>query len=217
MTNNISPLVNNMSVIKPVDRLIFRLLFGFLFPVLFFMLAFTIWFYAFQDSNVWYFVLAGLFAGILIDAVYLKKLVNGTFELSAWILASFYIFYNICIYGFFMGFPVFNICMGVIAGYYYGRKIIYKDLPPDQIRYLKKRVPLFTAAVMLLICIATAGMGLSEVNIGQELQSMLGLGFRLTSAMIIALILIGGTTLIVSQYFLTKIMLSLIVKRKSNS
>jgi hypothetical protein len=47
-------------------------------------------------------------------------------------------------------------------------------------------------------------LAMFEKTIGLELQKMFGLGFEVTRGMIIAIILTGGLTLIVTQYYLTK-------------
>jgi hypothetical protein len=197
---------------KPIDKLLFGLLFGFSFPIFFFLIALTLWYYSFQDSNVLYFILAGLITGILIDILYLKKMVRMTLDLPTWITIGFYLFYNMCIYGLFMGFPVFNLGMGVIAGYYYGIKINHKNLPVTQIEYIKKRVPLFTGLIMLLICISSGLLAMFEKTIGLELQKMFGLGFQVTRGMVISIILIGGVTLIITQFYLTKIIMTKTIK-----
>jgi hypothetical protein len=198
---------------KRADKLIFGLLFGLVFPLLFFMGAITIWFYSFRELNVLYFVLSGLFSGIIIDLIFLNKLINKALELPVWLLTGFYIFYYICIYGFFMGFPVFNLVMGVIAGYYFGIKINYTDISSSRIKVIKRNVSLFTSFIMFLICISSAFLALSEKTIGKELQNMLGLSFEVSRAMIISVILIGGAILIASQYYLTKISMTITIKK----
>lgn len=197
---------------KQINNLIFGLLFGFSFPILFPLIALTLWFYSFQYLNVAYVGFSGLITGLLVFALFIKKLIINAFNLPAWILIGFYMFYNICVYGVFMGFPVFNLGMGYIAGYYIGIKINNKNFSLSQIENLKKRVPLFTSLIMLLICISTGLMALFEKTIGLELQGMLGLGFQVTRGMVISVILIGGLTLIVAQYYLTKITMTKTIK-----
>lgn len=170
----------------------------------FFLIAIT-FVYFFQTIDPLYFVAAGLTAGILTDVLFLKRLIKMTFDLSGWIMIVFYLFYNICIYGFFMGFPVFNLVMGIIAGYYYGIRINRNGYSLCMIEFLKKRVPFYTGLVMLLICISTALIALSEKTIGIELQGMLGLRFEVTDNMIYMIIISGGAALITTQYYLTKI------------
>jgi hypothetical protein len=198
---------------KTIDKLIFGLFFGFSFPLFFFLIAITFVYY-FQTINPLYFVVTGLTVGLLTDVLFLKRLMKITFSLSLWIIIVFYLFYNICIYGFFMGFPVFNLVMGVIAGYYYGIRINRNGYSLSMIEFLKKRVPFYTGLVMLLICISTALIALSEKTIGLELQGMLGLNFEVTKTMIIFIILFGGSSLIITQYFLTRIVLTMTIKQR---
>jgi hypothetical protein len=202
---------------KQFDKLIFGLIFGFSFPLLFLLLFFTLWYYFFQEIHPLYFLLTGLITGILADIFYLKKVVTITLLLPAWSLVGIYLFHNILIYGMFMGFPVFNLIMGILAGYYYGVKINYNSLPSVQIESLKNRVPLFTGFIMFLICVSSALIALSEKTIGLELQNMLGLSFYVTKGMVISIIVFGGATLIVAQYFLTKIVMIKSIKFKNNA
>jgi hypothetical protein len=196
---------------KPIDKLLFGLIFGASFPLFFFLIALTLY-YFFQDFSVYYFVIPGLIAGILTDILFLKRLVRNTLDLPTRVILGFYLFYNICIYGMFMGFPVINLVMGIIAGYYYGIRINQKNYPADQVENIKKRVPLFTGSIMVVICISSAIIALTEKTIGMELQGMLGLKFEVTMNMVIALILIGGVTLIITEYYLTKIAMTIAIK-----
>ena len=193
---------------KRIEKLIFALIFGSSFPILCGMIAVILWFYLNHDENVaLYFALAGLTAGLLLDGVYLKKLINNAFDLPIGLLVAFYVFYNICIFGFFMGFPVFNLFMGVIAGYYFGKRIIHKNIALTQRAFIVRKVSLFAGIVMLLICISSGLIAILHESTSEELHSMLRLGFEVTRGMLVALILIGGSTLIICQYVLTKVTL----------
>jgi len=196
---------------KPLDKLLFGLIFGASFPLFFFLIALALR-YFFQDVSAYYFVIPGLIAGIITDIIFLKRLVRITLDLPEWAIIVFYLFYNICLYGMFMGFPVFNLVMGVIAGYYYGIKINHKNFTMHEIEIIKKRVSLFAGSIMVIICISSAVIALTEKTICQELEGMLDLKFQVTMNMVIALILIGGATLIITQYYLTKIAITLAIK-----
>jgi uncharacterized membrane protein YraQ (UPF0718 family) len=198
---------------KQSDKLLFGLFFGASFPVFFGLVSTVIWFMFFQSYDPVWFLIDGLLAGIIIDAIYLKKLINNLFELPLWGCSAFYLFYNIVMYGFFMGLPVFNLIMGVIAGYYIGRKISYKNITSPQKELLVKKVCLFTALVMLLICLSTGFLALNEKTIGEELQHMFRLKFEVTKSIIIGIILAGGITLIVSQYLLTRLIITRMIRR----
>jgi hypothetical protein len=198
---------------KKFDKFLLGLLLGSASPLLLIMVCFIFWFFFFQSWNVFIFILTGLVAGIFIDLLFFNRTMAKILELPVWILIGLYLFYNIGLYGMFMGFPVFNLSMGIIAGYYYGLKIKYLNLPSDQSKQLTKKVSLFTTIVMLLICISTAVLALREKTIGLEVQGMLNLNFEVTKGMIILIILLGGLSLISLQYFVTKQMIKITVNR----
>lgn len=195
------------------DKFLLGLLLGSAGPLFLIMLCFTIWYFFFQNWNVFIFILTGFTAGLFFDLLVLNKTMSKILELPVWILIGLYLFYNIGLYGMFMGFPVFNLSMGIVAGYYYGLKIKHLDIPSDQSKQLTEKVSLFTTAVMLLICISTAVIALREKTIGLEVQGMLNLGFEVTKSMIILIILLGGLTLISLQYLVTKQMIRITVNR----
>ena len=89
-------MTNNQDVVgsESFDKLIFGVFFGFLFPACFFLAAFILWFYFFQLVKPLYFVLSGLFTGLLVDLLILKKLVRRRFELPVWFLILTYLFCN---------------------------------------------------------------------------------------------------------------------------
>lgn len=195
-----------------IDKLILGLIFGSVFPIFSFLIAVIIWFNYFGNENVIYFVVVGLLIGLFIDIIILKKLINNGFNTSIWILICIYLFYNIGMYGLFMGFPVFNLIMGVIAGYYFGKKIIYNSIPLIERAAIIKRVASFTGCIMLLICIASGLIAMIDKYTGKDLQMIFGLQFEVSKTMIMGIILIGGLTLVIVQYFLTKAVMTKTIK-----
>lgn len=127
------------------NKIFFGILLGFLFPIALSLTGLISWLYIFKNHNVLFFIFFGLIAGIIIDMLFLKKAINRALDLPLWIISGIYIFYNIIIYSMFMGFPVFNLAMGVIAGYYSGIKIKYQNIPMIQNEKLIKKIALFTA------------------------------------------------------------------------
>lgn len=196
---------NNRGVARSgsIDKLIFGLLFGFLFPACFFLAAFALWFFLFQSQKPLYFVLPGLFTGLLVDLLILKKLVRRRFELPFWFLICTYLFCNLVMFGMFMGFPVFNLFMGIIAGYYFGKRVRYKNISLAGSKPVIRQVSLFTASVMLLICIASGYIATVGEGVGSDLQHMFRLNFVITKAMIWEIIWIGSITIIIAEFWLT--------------
>jgi len=66
------------------------------------------------------------------------------------ILVMIYLFYSMCVFGFFMGVPIFNLAVGAIAGIFVGRKLYYKGV---SIEHLQKAssFAIFSASIMALV------------------------------------------------------------------
>jgi len=198
------------------DKIVIDLLLGAAFPVFCFLAAGTIWFYVDRNETVvLYYVVTGLIVGLLIDLRYLKGWIIRRFELPIWFMVALYLFYNIGMYGMFMGFPVFNLFWGIIAGYYFGLRINHLNLSQTQHPKIINRVAIFTAFIMTVICISSACIALAGNGVGKDLQMMFRLSFEVTKQMIIAISLIGGIILIGLQYFITKITMQRIIKSDS--
>lgn len=188
------------------DALILSVLIGGAFPLVLALLAVTLWFYLDKnESHVLYYLAGGLAGGLLIDAGFLKKWVQHRYALPLSFMALLFGIYNLMFYGFFMGFPVFNICWGFMAGWYIGRRIAFQGIEERRAKQLINRVTMFTTLTMVLICIASGYLALSGSTVASEVSSMLGLGFLLTRPMLIGLVMIGGSLLIAAQLLLTRL------------
>jgi hypothetical protein len=191
---------------KSFDKIFFGLLLGFAFPFLLSLLSMFIWFYFDKDeSRVLIFLAAGLLFGLLIDFKFLKNWISKRYELALWFIIFIYLIYNIGVYGFFMGFPVFNVLLGLVAGYYFGKRICFKNIKSEKHSRLINRVSLFNALIMTLICISSGFLALAGRGIGSDIKGMLGLDFDVTKSMVWGITLIGGISLILTQFILTRI------------
>ena len=198
---------------KRFNNLFFGFIFGSTFPLLGFLLSLLTWFCADKtESRVLMYVIPGFIGGILIDILYLKGWINKKYELPLWFVIGIYIFYNICVYGLFMGFPVFNLFSGIIAGYYFGIRIYYKHRSADQQKKSINHVSIFTGFIMLLICISSGYIALAGIGVGRDLEAMLGLGFQVTRPMIWSVTVIGGLLLVLLQILVTKYSMTQTIK-----
>lgn len=190
---------------KRFEKILSTLILGGTFPLLLGLLSVILWFYFDNsESRVVYYLSAGFLTGILIDLRFLKGWYECRFTLPIWQIAGIFIFYNICVFGFFMGFPVFNLLLGIVAGFYFGKRISHNNIPVETQHMLIRRVPLFTGFIMTLICLSSAIIGLTDKYIGRNIQGMFGLDIEITHTMIISIIIAGGFSLILMQYFITK-------------
>jgi hypothetical protein len=201
---------------KNIDKIFIGILIGSVFPLLLSLLSVILWFYINRNTElVLIYLSIGLVLGFIIDFKFLKTWIIKRYELPLWFIIGMYIFYNIEIYGFFMGVPVVNILMGLIAGYYCGKKIEHQNISPDKIPAVIKKISLFTCLIMSLICLSSAVIALIDESTGENLRLMFSLNFPITKAMILAIILVGGFILILSQYFITKLVMTKTVKSNS--
>jgi len=193
---------------KAKDKLIIGVFFGVAFPVLYFLLSILVWFYFDRNEDrVMPYILVGLILAFITDFRYLKDWISKWYELPVWFVTGMYIFYNFTFFGFFMGFPVFNVLLGIIAGYYYGKRITTTDIPEEYYPGIIHKVSIFTGLFMTLICIASGFIGLSGRGVGSEIQSMLGLKFEVTRSMLWEITLIGGIILVLVEVLLTRIVM----------
>jgi len=198
---------------KSIDRAIAIILIGGVFPLLFLILALVLWFTIDKNvENVWFYLIPGLITGVLIDVKYLTNWIERRYRLRLWFVSGIYIFHSICIYVMLMGVPVLNLFLGLIAGYYYAKKIQYLNIPYEHQNRIKTNVSLFTALTMALLCTTSGIVAISYDSTGENLRNLFRLNFEVTKAMILGIALAGGITLIGIQYFLTRLTMNIMIK-----
>lgn len=203
----------DLSPMNKTTKTLFEIIVGGALPVFFFLLF---WFTSvcFTDNikTVAILALSGLTIGLVLAlmASFYWKL--DVFLLSPWVMLTVYIFYSLCMFGFFMGVPLLHPMLGLIAGAYWANRMIYRDIPAEQYPTATKKVSFFTALVMGGICVLSASAALASTSTPSDLKGMLQLPFVVTMPMIATLILIGGTFLVVIQYWLTKMIMTRILK-----
>jgi hypothetical protein len=201
---------------KGIDKIFFGLIIGCAFPFLLCLVSMTIWYYLDKsESNVLFYLAAGLLLGLFIDFKFLNSWIKKRYELPVWFILGIYVLYNIGLYGMFMGFPVFNTFLSVIAGYYYGKRILFRKIPSEKHNKLINRVSLVTGLIMLFICISSGFIALAGEGVGYDIQGMLGLRFVITKSMIWGITIIGGISLIILTIALTKIAIIKTLKFKT--
>jgi lipid-A-disaccharide synthase-like uncharacterized protein len=204
-----------MAKIKIPEKFIFGLLIGCTCPILLGMLAIVAWLYLDRnEAHALICLLVGISLGVIIDVMYLKMWIRKRYELPIGFIVGIYLFYNVCVFGFFMGFPVFNLLAGIPAGYYAGKRISHKSTPIGKHPERILQVGGFTTLVMALICVSSACIALIGNGVGHEVQSMLRLDREVTQPMIWGIIIVGGTLLICLEYVITRFMMNKTLKGK---
>jgi hypothetical protein len=176
-------------------------IFGALFPLLIALIAVIIWHYfdRSEDKVGIYLDLGGLLIGLLIDIRYLKKWVTNRYRLSLTFVGFVFVFYNVMVYGFFMGFPVFNVFLSIMAGWYMGNRLSANSSDWKDQKRIINQATIFVGLVMVVICASSAYLALREESIGLQIKGMLGLHFEVTRPMVIGIIVVGGLALITAQ------------------
>ena len=198
---------------KSIDKAIALILIGGVFPLLLSIISVMFWFYLDKNSeNIWFYLIPGLVFGLLIDVKYLKGWIKRRYSLPLSFIIGIYFFHNICIYVMFMGVPVFNLFLGLIAGYYYSKKIQYLKIQANKQEKIKTDVCLFTALIMTCFCIASGMIAMADDTTGENLRLMFRLTFEVTKPMILTIIVVGGFALILLQYIMTRLTMNIMTR-----
>jgi len=181
------------------------LIIGPVIPVLLFLIFWWTSIGLVSDQSVFLVGLVGLGIGCFIDIFLLRQKISEAYTWSPRILAAIYIFYSVCVFGFFMGVPVFNIAVGIVAGIFMGRSFKHSGKSKEDFAKGSFRVSVFSAVIMGGICLASAYFATKDItDTALNLKGMFKLSFLPTGNMIIALIVFGGLGLIILEYWLTK-------------
>ena len=190
---------------KNIEKKINGLIIGCVFPLSLGLLSVTIWLSIDKcESRLFIYLISGLLIGVLIDLKFLKGWINRRFNLPIWIIALIYIVYNVFVYGFFMGLPVFNAFLGLLAGYYFGNRICFNKIESEKLPKLINQVSIFSGLIMTFVCISSGFLAIYDNGAAGMIQDVLGLSFKVTSPMLWGIVLIGGLILILVNVFLAR-------------
>jgi hypothetical protein len=190
---------------KNIEKKINGLIIGCVFPLSLGLLSVTIWVSIDKsESRLFIYLISGLLIGVLIDLKFLKGWINRRFNLPIWIIALIYIVYNVFVYGFFMGLPVFNAFLGLLAGYYFGNRICFNKIESEKLPKLINQVSIFSGLIMTFVCISSGFLAIYDNGAAGMIQDVLGLSFKVTSPMLWGIVLIGGLILILVNVFLAR-------------
>jgi len=178
---------------------------GLVFPVLFFLLFWWVSLaFGCNEKTIGIMALTGLGVGLIIDFIIQLFWKIDIYQIPEKLLIAVYVFYSICIFGFFMGVPIFHPLLGIMAGYYWAKRILFYKYPYGTYKSEIKRVSRFTAIVMGAISLCSAGIALMDKYTSSNLKGMLNLPFDISMSWLVISIVLGGLLLIWFQYWLTK-------------
>jgi len=149
--------------------------------------------------------IGGAVFGAAADVLVLWWLLPRLFSMKWLPLMVIYLLYSVFLYGFFMGVPVFILCMGAVAGWYIGRRSHVNGAGEPAFQKLRKRTQIWCALVLFIACLLSAYIALSDPYTAENLTGMLSLSFALTRGMVWGIVLIGGAALLLFQALLVRI------------
>ena len=183
------------------DKLVSRSVLGFIAPVVLLLAAW--WgtlFAGASDPAIATMAFAGLIAGIALDATVLRRRLDSLFSMGDRALFAVAIFYSVGIYGFFMGFPVFNAAVGILGGYIAARRAAAMGWSRERAMRDARRFAVSTTLILAALCGATAYLALNEATLGSQLRGMFWLPLDVSRPMIYGIIGVGGAGLLAFQY-----------------
>lgn len=186
-----------------LERSILGLILAPLMPLAFLLAGWWLAYALLPEAWVILGALFGLLLGLLLDFPLLKKWLNdaGVLGIPFWLVV--FVFYSVGLFGFFMGVPVFNLGLALPAGFILGSRLASQHADEMKLRVASRYASGFTTSVLALICAASAVIALADPFTEANLQGMLALPFDVTRGMVIGLIAVGGTALLLLNWFLT--------------
>ena len=191
-------------MINRLEMILYKIIFWGVLPTILFLAGWWSSIGLKDNQEIFSIALAGIGLGILIDVLVLKPWLRSLETLSNGILISVYVFYSIMVLGFFMGVPLFNVGLGILAGRFIARVGLYKGLSKVQMDKLIHSTATITTIILFGICLISAWIALKDpMDTAINLQGMFQLGFIVTESMVLGIVVFGGILLLIVQYILT--------------
>ena len=189
-----------------VETILLGAIFGGVFPILCFLAGWWGSLPFVAESTIKYYALGGLLVGIVIDVLFLGRWLVNAYRLNLVWMAVIYLFYSVGLYGFFMGFPVFNFLMGLFAGYYMGLRTQEEQRTPAEAEQIFKRTGFFASSVLAIACVASIWLATTDATTAANISGMFALKQPLSQSNVLLLSAVGGMVLVVLEYFITRAM-----------
>jgi len=195
-------------VIHKPEKIFLGLLLGGIAPIFCFLSGWWGAYFFASESQIPFFMLAGLGLGILIDLLFLGKWIKAAYHIPPVLLVAIYLFYSVGIFGFFMGIPVFNTVLGLLAGFYIGRRLVNAKINSEEKERVIYWTGLFTAFILAMACLASLFLAASEstlaANINGMLRDMIGLKTTFDNQTLLILSALAGVGIVVAEFYLTR-------------
>ena len=188
--------------LRKADKYFLSFIYAPIIPIILFLSGWWVSLPFYRDNRITIFALTGLAAGILIDILFRRKLINEGYRRSVLLNSVIFLFYSVMGFGFFMGVPVFHPALGIIAGLYIARKSFINGASAVEFCQSIRVCAFFCTIVLFFVCASSGAIALWDPYTGANLKGMFRLDFEITRPMIFGIIFIGGAMLLVAQYLL---------------
>lgn len=186
------------------ENLLLWSVFGALPPLFGFLTGWWLSVFRVPDERVIWFALGGLTLGVLVDLLWLPRVVHYAYSLPWSVPVFVYLFYSVGMLGFFMGVPVFNVLLGALAGFYSGRRIHHQKIEPQAGKRIVHGTALFAAGVLGLACAAALVIASCSASTPADIAGILGLTQKPTMGFILGISALTGIGLVVGEYWLAR-------------
>jgi len=195
------------SILTRIELLFLQVVIGLLAPILLLLIGWWGSLPFVAEESIKFFALGGLLLGILLNIIYLRRLVQAAYRFPKAAFVLVYLFYSLCLFGFFMGVPLFNLFLGAAGGYYVGLCLRHQRKPLAEVQKTARQVTLFSALVLALVCLASWLLAYADAYLVENIQGLLRLPNPPGRAAILGFSALAGIAMVVAEYFITRTML----------
>lgn len=192
------------SLLNGVEKLFLQVIIGLPAPILGLLAGWWGSISFVPEEAIKYFALGGLLFGILMDVLFLRRWVHKAYELPKTGFVLLYLFYTVGIFGFFMGVPVFNLIVGIVAGYYVGICLRHKNAEASTTEDYAHKTALFSAVVLIVVCALSLCMAFLDASLSANIQGLFSMEKSISKTTILALSGLGGILMVLLEYILTR-------------
>lgn len=187
---------------EKLERFFLFGLLGLIAPLTGFLAA---WFGSSYFLKDWQVFVAGVCGGLLglgVNGLILKKWVAKAYQMNFKVCLVIFLFFSICVFGFFMGVPVFNLLLAIPAGIYIACRQSSQPSSQAEDQKVFRNTKTLTTLIFGMVCVASAIIALVDPYTAANLEGMFSLNFELTQGMIIGLIVVGGSVVLLLNWWL---------------
>lgn len=184
------------------DKILLNLIYAPILPITLFLATWWISMNWIDDVRILLWALSGLVIGVLVDFRLYRCWLKVNYRRHPVFTSLIYLFYSICIFGVFMGMPIFNILLGVVTGSYAARKAIVLGYSQEATNRLIANIALTTTILLAVMFVCSAAIALHDPYTAANLRGMLGLPVNPSQKVIWLIIIVGGSLGLLIQYLL---------------